>query len=121
MYSYTEVPLNCRFSTTALHQTNVKLTWDETDPQRQRATMRKFKKEDVLQMDFDAYLASSTDEDEMMQGVEEDKKDPGSSSEDEEHKIAKYKVKNYFNLMLDNFLHMLNCEPPNGVIYIANV
>ena len=80
-----------RFSTTALHQTNVKLTWDETDPGRQRTMMRKFKKEDLLEMDFKAYLASSSDEDEP-QKREETRNGDNDSSEDEDQKIEKYKV-----------------------------
>lgn len=80
-----------RFSTTALHQTNVKLTWDETDPGRQRTTMRKFKKEDLLEMDFKAYLASSSDEDEPNER-EENRNGHNDSSEDEDKKIQKYKV-----------------------------
>jgi len=78
------------FSTTALHQTNVKLTWDETDPGRQRTTMRKFKKEDLLEMDFKAYLASSSDEDDPKER-EENKNGDNDSSEDEDKKIQKYK------------------------------
>ena len=79
-----------RFSTTALHQTNVKLTWDETDPGRQRTTMRKFNKEDLLEMDFNAYLASSSDEDEPQD--QKQNSDDHDSSDDEDKKIDKYKV-----------------------------
>ncbi|PFX30591.1 ESF1-like [Stylophora pistillata] len=75
------------FCTTALHQTNVKLTWDETDLGRQRTTMRKFTKEDILEMDFNAYLASSSDEDEP-EGNENGNYD---LSDDEDKKIEKYK------------------------------
>ena len=78
-----------RFCTTALHQTNVKLTWDETDLGRQRATMRKFTKEDILEMDFNAYLASSSDEDEP----EKNENGNHDLSDDEDKKIEKYKVK----------------------------
>ena len=80
-----------RFSTTALHQTNVKLTWDETDPGRQRATMRKFKKEDLLEMDFNAYLASSSDEEDDQHGDEKMNEDH-EFSDNEDQKIDKYKV-----------------------------
>ncbi|XP_073230335.1 ESF1 homolog [Porites lutea] len=78
------------FSTTALHQTNVKLTWDETDPGRQRATMRKFKKEDLLEMDFNAYLASSSDEEDEHDGDQKMNEDH-EFSDDEDKKIDKYK------------------------------
>ena len=77
---------------TALHQTNVKLTWDETDPGRQRATMRKFKKEDLLEMDFNAYLASSSDEEDKKDGDEKMNEDQ-ESSDNEDKKIDKYKVR----------------------------
>lgn len=78
------------FSTTALHQTNVKLTWDETDPGRQRTTMRKFNKDEILEMDFNAYLASSSDEEEL-EGGEENSDGKEESDEDEDKKINKYK------------------------------
>lgn len=42
----------------------VKLTWDETDHERVSALNRKFNKDELLQMDFNAYLASSSDEEE---------------------------------------------------------
>lgn len=95
-----------RFSTTALHQTNVKLTWDETDPGRQRATMRKFKKEDLLEMDFNAYLASSSDEERPQ---EEDGRptEEQDSSEDEDKKIDKYKVSFVFIFYFIIITHQL--------------
>lgn len=53
--------------------------------------MRKFKKEDLLEMDFNAYLASSSDEEEP-QEREEIANEEHDSSEDEDTKIDKYKV-----------------------------
>ena len=50
------------FFTSALQQTKVNLTWDETDPSRLRTTMKKFDEDDLLNMDFGNYLASSSDE-----------------------------------------------------------
>jgi len=50
------------FVTRALQQSNVKLTWDEDDRERVRVTQRKFTKDDLKRMDFDAYVASSSDE-----------------------------------------------------------
>ncbi|XP_074628281.1 ESF1 homolog [Acropora palmata] len=78
------------FYTTALHHSKVKLTWDETDPRRHRTTMRKFSKEDLLDMDFDAYLASSSDEEETKENDGNLDEEQGSD-EDEEKKINKYK------------------------------
>ena len=53
--------------------------------------MRKFNKEDLLEMDFNAYLASSSDEDEPQEGNENTNEDH-DSSDDEDKKIDKYKV-----------------------------
>merc|ERR1719427_973886 len=52
------------FHNTALQQSTVRLTWDETDPKRVQTMMRKFDKGEIDQMDFNDYLASgSSDED----------------------------------------------------------
>lgn len=40
----------------------MQLTWDETDHERVTALNRKFNKDELLNMDFNAYLASSSDE-----------------------------------------------------------
>lgn len=42
----------------------VQLTWDETDHERVTALNRKFNKDELLDMDFRAYLASSSEEEE---------------------------------------------------------
>lgn len=42
----------------------VQLTWDETDHERVTAMNRKFNKDELLDMDFNAYLASSSEEEE---------------------------------------------------------
>ena len=75
-----------RFITTALQQSTVRLTWDETDPRRVQTTMRNFSKDDILDMDFKAYLASSGD-DESDREIEEPE-----NKQSQESKIAKYKV-----------------------------
>lgn len=75
-----------RFETTALHQTNVKLTWDETDNHRIKTTMRAFNKDELEDMDFEAYLASSSDDD------DDDNHDFDDKDIDEDGNIAKYKV-----------------------------
>ncbi|CAG8447148.1 8625_t:CDS:10 [Ambispora leptoticha] len=51
------------FVTEALQHSNVKLTWDNDDPDRVRLMRKSFTQEDLDNMDFKAYLASS-DEDE---------------------------------------------------------
>lgn len=48
------------------------MTWDETDHERVTAMNRKFNKDELLQMDFNAYLASSSDDED---GVEMEKEE----------------------------------------------
>lgn len=40
----------------------VDVTWDETDHERVTSLSRTFKKDELLDMDFQAYLASSSEE-----------------------------------------------------------
>lgn len=42
----------------------VDITWDETDHERVMSLSRTFNKEELLDMDFQAYLASSSEEEE---------------------------------------------------------
>lgn len=51
------------FTTEALNQTKVRITWDETDHKRTAYTKRKFKKEDLEDMDVRDFLASSSGSD----------------------------------------------------------
>src|SRR5699024_9462007 len=48
------------FINTALQQSKVRLTWDETDPRRKEAFNRAFEEDN--EDDIQAYLASSSDE-----------------------------------------------------------
>lgn len=52
------------FTTEALQHSKVKLTWDDDDPDRLKVTRRKFTKDDLKSMDFQAYLASDDEEEE---------------------------------------------------------
>ncbi|XP_056312506.1 ESF1 homolog [Danio aesculapii] len=52
------------FTSTATTTSKVELTWDETDHDRVSALCRKFNKDELLDMDFKAYLASSSEEEE---------------------------------------------------------
>nr|CAB3243701.1 ESF1 homolog [Phallusia mammillata] len=52
------------FVTTALNQSKVDLTWDETDRKRLAVTMRKFTAEELENMDLKDFLASSSGSDE---------------------------------------------------------
>ncbi|KPP68171.1 ESF1 protein-like [Scleropages formosus] len=85
------------FTSTALGTSKVELTWDETDHERVTAMSRKFKKDEILDMDFQAYLASSSEDDEEEleaedeegdeKSVEETKKVPKNDAE----QLAKYR------------------------------
>lgn len=52
------------FVTDALQHSKVKLTWDETPAERQKLAEKAFNQKDLDEMDFKAYLASDSDEDE---------------------------------------------------------
>ena len=72
--------------------------------------MRKFNKDDLLEMDFNAYLASSSDEDEE-QGENNNDLD---LSDDEDKKIEKYKVSyrfaTYSKIFLRGTASYIYCE-----------
>src|ERR1051325_7679220 len=54
----------------ALRHTNVKLTWGDDDPDRVKTTRQKFTKKDIDDVDFKAYIASSSEEsDEDVEGI----------------------------------------------------
>ncbi|XP_016124866.1 ESF1 homolog [Sinocyclocheilus grahami] len=59
------------FTSTATTTAKVELTWDETDHDRVTALCRKFNKDDLLDNDFKAYLASSSEEEEDEEEAEE--------------------------------------------------
>ncbi|XP_036961656.1 ESF1 homolog [Acanthopagrus latus] len=50
------------FTSSATTTSKVQLTWDETDHERVTALNRNFNKDELLHMDFNAYLASSSEE-----------------------------------------------------------
>ncbi|KAA8915910.1 hypothetical protein TRICI_001924 [Trichomonascus ciferrii] len=52
------------FVTDALQHSKVKLTWDETPAERLKLAEKAFNQKDLDEMDFKAYLASDSDEDE---------------------------------------------------------
>lgn len=54
-----------QFINSALQQTTVKLTWDETDIKRQEKLQRAYTKEELEKDDLEEYLASSDDEAEV--------------------------------------------------------
>uniref|UniRef100_A0A8C5T2A0 ESF1 nucleolar pre-rRNA processing protein homolog n=1 Tax=Malurus cyaneus samueli TaxID=2593467 RepID=A0A8C5T2A0_9PASS len=84
------------FTSAAMGTSKVDITWDETDHERVTSLSRTFNKEELLDMDFQAYLASSSEEEEEEQQGDditnemEDGKRRKSQKDDEEQ-IAKYR------------------------------
>ena len=66
------------FVTTALNQSKVDLTWDETNHRRLALTTRKFNEDDLANMDMNDYLASSSGEDDEI--ADENFVNPGQAS-----------------------------------------
>ncbi|XP_030263322.1 ESF1 homolog isoform X2 [Sparus aurata] len=56
------------FTSSATTTSKVQLTWDETDHERVTALNRNFNKNELLHMDFNAYLASSSEEEDDEEG-----------------------------------------------------
>ncbi|XP_074552228.1 ESF1 homolog [Halichoeres trimaculatus] len=75
------------FTSSAASTSKVQLTWDETDHDRVTALNRNFNKDELLNMDFNAYLASSSEEEEEEEGGvecrEQEKGDDGVAGETE--------------------------------------
>ncbi|OBS72334.1 hypothetical protein A6R68_13089 [Neotoma lepida] len=76
----------------------VEITWDETDHERITTLNRKFKKEELLDMDFQAYLASSSEDEEEEEeapqgenGVSVEDGKTKKNQKDDEEQIAKYR------------------------------
>lgn len=62
------------FTTDALRSSKVKLTWDETPAQRMEVTKRAFSAKEVDDMDFEAYVASDSEEEDAEKAEEMKKK-----------------------------------------------
>ncbi|KAJ7402543.1 hypothetical protein BTVI_85370 [Pitangus sulphuratus] len=84
------------FTSAAMGTSKVDITWDETDHERVTSLSRTFNKEELLDMDFQAYLASSSEEEEeeqqdgeVVNEMEDDR--PRKSQKDDEEQIAKYR------------------------------
>lgn len=64
-----KLPVNYRpktdFQTTALQHSKVKLTWDETPADRLELAAKAFSQKDLDEMDFKAYLASDSEEEDV--------------------------------------------------------
>ncbi|KAJ4945148.1 hypothetical protein JOQ06_013684 [Pogonophryne albipinna] len=73
------------FTSSANATSKVQLTWDETDNERVTALERNFNKDELLAMDFKAYLASSSEEEEEEGGFvfgEPESEDDDSAAEE---------------------------------------
>ncbi|XP_065538380.1 ESF1 homolog [Lathamus discolor] len=84
------------FTSAAMGTSKVDITWDETDHERVTSLSRTFNKEELLDMDFQAYLASSSEEEEEEQqggdvAYEMEDEKPRKSQKDDEEQIAKYR------------------------------
>ncbi|XP_069810493.1 ESF1 homolog [Dendropsophus ebraccatus] len=86
------------FTSAAMVTSKVELTWDETDQERVTSLNRPFKKNEILDMDFQAYLASSSEEEEeeeIAQEPEESEKPEAAKSKkgpkDDDEQIERYR------------------------------
>lgn len=86
------------FTSAAMGTSTVEITWDETDHERITTLNRKFKKDELLDMDFQAYLASSSEDEEEIEeapegedGVNTEDGKTKKSQKDDEEQIAKYR------------------------------
>uniref|UniRef100_W5NGB6 ESF1, nucleolar pre-rRNA processing protein, homolog (S. cerevisiae) n=1 Tax=Lepisosteus oculatus TaxID=7918 RepID=W5NGB6_LEPOC len=91
------------FSSTAVATSKVELTWDETDHERVTMLNRKFKKDEIMDMDFQAYLASSSEEESDHEGktvaavsvsikdADDEEKRAKKAPKDDAEQIAKYR------------------------------
>jgi len=82
-----------QFINSALQQTNVRLTWDETDVKRQNELRKAHTKEELEKNDLEAYLASETESDDQDDEARANKyKTLLESLEDEEEEKKKVDV-----------------------------
>ncbi|KAK2818222.1 hypothetical protein Q7C36_022155 [Tachysurus vachellii] len=89
------------FTSTATTTAKVEITWDETDHDRITTLSKKFNKDELLNMDFQAYLASSSEDEDEDDEVEAEEAKPvnlateekkgGKKGKKEEEQIAKYR------------------------------
>ncbi|KYO23731.1 ESF1-like protein isoform B [Alligator mississippiensis] len=81
------------FTSAAMGTSKVDVTWDETDHERVTSLSRTFKKDELLDMDFQAYLASSSEEEQEGHDVAHQTEDDKlkRSQKDDEEQIARYR------------------------------
>lgn len=85
-----------QFINSALQQTTVKFTWDETDARRQDKLLKAYTKEELDKDDLEAYLASETDSVEELEDEEMDEFREGDAvsivTANSEARANKYKM-----------------------------
>jgi hypothetical protein len=74
------------FRNTALTQTKVRCTWDETPIERRRLTKKKYTLEELDKVDLDAYLASDSDEEPQNDDDDDDDNEDSDVENDNEKK-----------------------------------
>ncbi|XP_015281492.1 PREDICTED: ESF1 homolog [Gekko japonicus] len=79
------------FTSAAVATSKVDITWDETDHERVTSLSRTFRRDELLDMDFQAYLASSSEEEEEVITPSADLAGHKHHHKDEEEQIAKYR------------------------------
>ena len=84
------------FQAKALQHTNVKLTWDEDDPERKKAFARKLTEDKLKDEDFAAYMADSQSDD---SDVEEDEKDERGKKKSKSKADAEEEKRRYLALL----------------------
>ncbi|XP_029314662.1 ESF1 homolog [Cottoperca gobio] len=80
------------FTSSANATSKVLLTWDETDNDRVTALNRNFNKDELLAMDFKAYLASSSEEEGEEGGLDFGEQESGDEDATAEASLAKEPV-----------------------------
>uniref|UniRef100_A0A3Q3SNL7 ESF1, nucleolar pre-rRNA processing protein, homolog (S. cerevisiae) n=1 Tax=Mastacembelus armatus TaxID=205130 RepID=A0A3Q3SNL7_9TELE len=86
------------FTSSATAASKVQLTWDEIDHERVTAMNRKFNKNELLDMDFNAYLASSSDEEDE-EGDEENPPVVEGEKKKKKKKKSEEQISKYRNLL----------------------
>uniref|UniRef100_A0A8C2ZC46 ESF1, nucleolar pre-rRNA processing protein, homolog (S. cerevisiae) n=1 Tax=Cyclopterus lumpus TaxID=8103 RepID=A0A8C2ZC46_CYCLU len=90
------------FTSSANATSMVQLTWDETDNDRVTTLNRKFNKDELLAMDFNAYLASSSEEEEEEEeeaGFARVCKNPQKKKKEEKKKKSEEQISKYRELL----------------------
>ncbi|XP_043968944.1 ESF1 homolog isoform X2 [Gambusia affinis] len=95
------------FTSSAVASSKVQLTWDETDHERVTALNRKFNKQELLDLDFKAYLASSSEEDEDEEQQEEAGAEETIGEEVEEKPQEKQKKKKRSEEQISKYRELL--------------